>query len=174
MVKGAGTDFEAFRAILQSEWEKTFPSETFTLSFLDETVQEQYKADERLGKMVFLAAGIAILIAAMGLFALAALSISGRTKEIGIRKVLGASSWSISWMFNKEFLTISLIGVVVALPMSLYLMQSWIEQFAVKEWPSWISFAMLGVGGIGFTLLIVSAQAFKATLLNPVDTLKDE
>jgi putative ABC transport system permease protein len=174
LVKGSGTDFEALKAVLESEWKKTFPSEVFSFKFMDETVQEQYKADERLGKMVFLAAGIAILIAAMGLFALAALSISGRTKEIGIRKVLGASSWSISWMFNKEFLIITLIGVCFALPLSLYLMEDWISQFAVKEWPSWISFAMLGVGGIGFTLLIVSAQAFKATLLNPVDTLKDE
>jgi putative ABC transport system permease protein len=174
LVKGSGTDFEAFKAVLESEWKKTFPSEAYSFNFMDETVQEQYKADERLGKMVFLAAGIAILIAAMGLFALAALSISGRTKEIGIRKVLGASSWSISWMFNKEFLIITLIGVFFALPLSLYLMQDWISQFAIKEWPSWISFAMLGIGGIGFTLLIVSAQSYRATQMNPVDTLKDE
>jgi putative ABC transport system permease protein len=174
MVKGTGNDFEAFRAVLESEWKKTFPAENFTFNFMDETVQEQYKADERLGKMVFLASGIAILIAAMGLFALAALSISGRTKEIGTRKVLGASSLSISWMFNKEFLFITLVGVVVALPLSWYLMQDWISQFAVKEWPSWISFAMLAIGGIGFTLLIVSAQSFRATQMNPVETLKDE
>jgi putative ABC transport system permease protein len=174
MVKGTGNDFEAFKAVLESEWKKTFPSENFTFSFMDETVQEQYKADERLGKMVFIASGIAILIAAMGLFALAALSISGRTKEIGIRKVLGASSWSVSWMFNKEFLIITLIGVIVALPLSWYVMQDWISQFAIREWPSWISFAMLALGGIGFTLLIVSAQSFRATQMNPVDTLKDE
>ncbi|UZD23961.1 ABC transporter permease [Algoriphagus halophytocola] len=174
IAKGTGNDFEAFRAVLENEWKKVFPLEAFTFSFMDQTVEEQYKADERLGKMVFLAAGIAILIAAMGLFAMAALSIAGRTKEIGIRKVLGASSASISWMFNKEFLFITVAGVLIALPLSLYLMQNWIAQFAVKDWPSWLNFALLALGGVAFTLLIVSAQAFKATRMNPVKTLKDE
>ena len=174
LVKGNGSDFESFKAMLESEWERVFPLEAFSFSFLDETVQKQYKADERLGTMVFLAACIAILIAAMGLFAMAALSIAGRTKEIGIRKVLGASSWSISWMFNKEFLLITVAGVLVALPLSLYFMKSWIAQFAVKTWPSWINFGILGVAGIAFTLMIVSAQSFRATQMNPVKTLKDE
>lgn len=174
LVKGIGTDFESFRAVLESEWKRVFPLEAFSFSFMDQTVEEQYKADERLGKMVFMAAGIAILIAAMGLFAMAALSIAGRTKEIGIRKVLGASSLSISWMFNREFLIITVAGVLVALPISLYLMGNWIAQFAIKQWPSWIYFMVLAVGGIAFTLAIVSAQAFKATQMNPVKTLKDE
>lgn len=174
LVKGNGSDFESFKAMLENEWERVFPLEAFSFSFLDETVQKQYVADERLGKMVFLAACIAILIAAMGLFAMAALSIAGRTKEIGIRKVLGASSLSISWMFNKEFLVITVVGVLVALPLSLYFMQSWIAQFAVKAWPSWLNFGALGVAGIAFTLLIVSAQSFRATQMNPVKTLKDD
>jgi putative ABC transport system permease protein len=174
MVKGYGGDFDAFRSLLEKEWERVFPMETFSFSFLDETVQKQYVADERLGKMVFIAACIAILIAAMGLFAMVALSIAGRTKEIGIRKVLGASSISISWMFSREFLIITLIGVVIALPLSLYLMQGWIAQFAVKEWPSWFNFLLLAIGGIVFTIAIISAQSFRATQLNPVRTLKDE
>ncbi|GAA0881108.1 ABC transporter permease [Algoriphagus jejuensis] len=174
LVKGAGTDFDAFRALLESEWERVFPMEAFSFNFLDETVQKQYVADERLGKMVFLAACIAILIAAMGLFAMAALSIAGRTKEIGIRKVLGASSWSISWMFNKEFLIITIAGVVVALPLSLYFMQGWLEQFAVKDWPSWVNFLLLAIGGIVFTISVISAQSYRATQMNPVETLKDE
>ena len=174
LVKGTGNDFEAFRSMLEGEWERIFPLEAFSFSFLDQTVEEQYKADERLGKMVFLAAGIAILIAAMGLFAMAALSIAGRTKEIGIRKVLGASSLSISWMFNREFLMITVAGVLIALPLSLYLMQSWLAQFAIKEWPSYMNFVLLAIGGVVFTLMIVSAQAFKATQMNPVKTLKDE
>lgn len=174
MVKGAGTDFEAFRSVLESEWRRVFPMEAFSFTFLDETIQKQYVADERLGKMVLLASCIAILIAAMGLFAMAALSIAGRTKEIGIRKVLGASSWSISWMFNREFLVITIIGVAVALPLSLYFMQGWLEQFAVKEWPSWINFLLLAIGGIAFTIAVISAQSYRATQMNPVETLKDE
>ncbi|MCH7400851.1 ABC transporter permease [Belliella kenyensis] len=174
VVKGNGSDIKQFQSILKEEWERIYPMDAFNFSFLDETVAEQYKADERLGKMITLAASIAIMIAAMGLFAMAALAITGRTKEIGIRKVLGASSWSISWMINREFLMITLIGVFVALPLSFYLMQGWINQFAVKNWPSWINFCLLVIGGILFTALIVSSQSYRATQLNPVKTLKDE
>lgn len=174
LVKSNLQDFDSFKAVLEEEWNRVFPGESFEFSFLDETIEAQYVADERLGKMVFFAAIIAILIAAMGLFAMVALSITGRTKEIGIRKVLGASGWSISWMFGKEFLTITLIGVFVALPLSYYLMQDWISQFAVKEWPSWTSYGALVVGGIAFTFLIVYSQSFRASQMNPVDTLKDE
>ncbi|MFD2033560.1 ABC transporter permease [Belliella marina] len=174
VVKGNGNDIQRLQSILKEEWERVYPMDAFSFSFLDETVAEQYKADERLGKMISLAAGIAIMIAAMGLFAMAALTITGRTKEIGIRKVLGASSWSISWMINREFLLITLMGVFVALPLSLYLMQGWIDQFAVKNWPSWINFCLLAIGGISFTSLVVSSQSYLATQMNPVKTLKDE
>jgi putative ABC transport system permease protein len=174
LIKSNLQDFDRFKAVLEEEWNRVFPGETFEFTFLDETITAQYKADERLGKMVFMAAFIAILIAAMGLFAMVALSIAGRTKEIGIRKVLGASGWSISWMFGKEFLVITVIGVLVALPLSWYLMQGWIEQFAVKEWPSWFSFSVLILAGLAFTVVIVYSQSFRASQMNPVDTLKDE
>ncbi len=174
MIRSNQTDFLSFRGLLEDEWNKVFPGEDFEFEFMDETVQAEYRADERLGKMIFIAASIAILIASMGLFAMVALSIAGRTKEIGIRKVLGASSWSISWMFNREFLMITLIGVLVALPISIYVMNEWISQFAIKEWPSWLSFTLLALGGIAFTALIVSSQSFRATQMNPVKTLKDE
>jgi putative ABC transport system permease protein len=174
LVKASSSDFDAFKAALEQEWNRVFPGESFEFTFLDESVESQYRADERLGKMVFIASCIAILIASMGLLAMVALSIAGRTKEIGIRKVLGASGWSISWMFGKEYLLITLAGLLISLPLSIYLMQSWIAQFAVKAWPSWISFTLLGLGGIGFTLLIVYLQSFRATQVNPVKTLKDE
>ncbi len=174
MVRANQADFASFRAMLEDEWEKVFPGENFDFEFMDETVQKEYVADERLGKMIFIAASIAILIASMGLFAMVALSIAGRTKEIGIRKVLGASGWSISWMFNREFLLITMIGVAVAMPLSIYLMQDWLEQFAIKQWPSWVMFSLLAIGGILFTALIVSSQSFRATQMNPVKTLKDE
>ena len=174
LIRSAVGDIQLVRGVIETEWNKMFAGMPLKISFLDETVQKQYQAEERLGKMVFIAASIAVLIATMGLFAMVALSISGRTKEIGIRKVLGASSWSISWLFGREFILTTLIGVIVALPLSIYLMQGWLDQFEIKGWPSWISFALLGIGGIGFTLLIVYAQSFRATQLNPVKTLKDE
>ena len=174
LIRSATGNINQIKGVIETEWNKMFAGMPLKISFLDETVQEQYQADERLGKMVFIAASIAILIATMGLFAMVALSISGRTKEIGIRKVLGASSWSISWLFGKEFIVTTVIGVVIALPLSIYLMQGWLDQFAVKGWPSWISFAILAVCGVAFTLMIVYAQSLKASLSNPVDTLKDE
>ncbi|WP_289028533.1 FtsX-like permease family protein [uncultured Algoriphagus sp.] len=174
LVKASSSDFDSFKAALEQEWNRVFPGESFEFTFLEESVESQYRADERLGKMVFIASCIAILIASMGLLAMVALSIAGRTKEIGIRKVLGASGWSISWMFGREYLVITLAGLLISLPLSMYLMQSWMEQFAIKAWPSWISFTLLGLGGIGFTLLIVYLQSFRATQVNPVKTLKDE
>ena len=174
LVRAAGGDINQVRSVIEAEWEKQFKGLPLEISFLDETVEAQYQSDRRLGKMVFIAASLAILIAAMGLFAMVALSIAGRTKEIGIRKVLGASSWSISWLFGKEFIVTTLVGVIVALPLSIYLMQGWLDQFAVKGWPSWISFAVLVMGGIAFTLALVYAQSLKASLSNPVNTLKDE
>ena len=174
LVRAAGGDINQVRSVIEAEWEKQFKGLPLEISFLDETVEAQYQSDRRLGKMVFIAASLAILIAAMGLFAMVALSIAGRTKEIGIRKVLGASSWSISWLFGKEFIVTTLVGVIVALPLSIYLMQGWLDQFAVKGWPSWISFALLVIGGITFTLALVYAQSLKASLSNPVNTLKDE
>lgn len=174
LVRSAVGDVNQVKSLIEVEWNKMFAGMPLNISFLDDTVQEQYQADERLGKMVFVGAVIAILIATMGLFAMVALSISGRMKEIGIRKVLGASSWSISWLFGKEFIITTLIGVMVALPLSIYLMQGWLDQFAVKGWPSWISFGILAICGVVFTLLIVYAQSLKASLSNPVDTLKDE
>ena len=174
LVRSHSKDIQLVKNAIEEEWNKQYSGIPLSISFLDETVQAQYQADERLGKMVFIGAAIAILIATMGLFAMVALSIAGRTKEIGVRKVLGASSWSISWLFGKEFMVTTLIGVVIALPLSYFLMQTWLEQFAVKESPSWISFGLLAIGGVAFTLLIVYGQSLKASLSNPVNTLKDE
>ncbi|MDN3203329.1 ABC transporter permease [Algoriphagus sediminis] len=174
VVRSNGVPINELRNLLESEWSEVFPGEAFDFKFLNEEVERQYQSDDRLGKMVLIAACIAILIASMGLFAMVALSIAGRTKEIGIRKVLGASSWSISWMFNREFLMITIAGVIVGLPLSLYVMRDWISQFAVRAWPSWVSFGLLALGGILFTALIVSSQSFRATKMNPVKTLKDE
>ncbi|MFC3416953.1 FtsX-like permease family protein [Algoriphagus hitonicola] len=174
LVKNATSNFDAFLSVLEDEYLKVFPGENFEFSFLDESIEAQYRADDRLGKMVLAASLIAILIASMGLFALVALSIAGRTKEIGIRKVLGATSWSISWMFGKEYILLTLSGILIAFPLSIYVMQNWISQFAIREWPSWLSFIILVLGVLIFTILIVSSQSFRASKLNPVKTLKDE
>ncbi len=173
-IKSATDDFPALISTLKTEWSSLYPEEPFNFSFLDEVVQKQYVADQRLGKMVGLASIIAILIAAMGLFALASLAITGRMKEIGIRKVMGASAYNISVMFNKEFLKITSIGIVLAMPFSYWLMTKWLDQFEVKSSPGVGVFIATIVLGIVFTVLVVSFQTIRAGLLNPVRSLKEE
>ncbi|WP_375578645.1 FtsX-like permease family protein [Marivirga tractuosa] len=173
-VKAASDDFQAVLSTLKSEWVKLYPEEPFNFSFLDEVVQRQYLADQQLGKMVGIASLVAIFIAAMGLFALASLSITGRMKEIGIRKVMGASAYNISLMFNKEFLKITLIGIVLAMPVSYWLMSKWLDQFEMQSAPGIGVFLITIALGIAFTVIIVSFQTIKAGLLNPVKSLKEE
>ena len=173
-VKASSNNFTQVIDKLKSSWNNLYPEEPFTFSFLDEVVQQQYEADQQLGKMVGMSAIVAIIIAAMGLFALASLAISGRLKEIGIRKVMGASVFNISMLFNKEFLRITIIGVVAALPVSYWLMNEWLKQFEVKTAPGLGVFALTVLLGVLFTVIIVSVQTINAGLTNPIKTLKDE
>ncbi|GAB3343791.1 ABC transporter permease [Marivirga atlantica] len=173
-VKASSNNFTQVIDKLKSSWNNLYPEEPFTFSFLDEVVQQQYEADQQLGKMVGMAALVAIIIASMGLFALASLAISGRLKEIGIRKVMGASAFNISVLFNKEFLKITVIGVVAALPVSYWLMNEWLKQFEVKTAPGLGVFVLTVLLGVFFTILIVSVQTINASLTNPIKTLKDE
>ncbi len=173
-IKSNTADFSALRATLEKEWSALYPDEPFTFNFLDEVVQEQYVADQRLSKMVAMASIIAIVIAAMGLFALASLAITGRLKEIGIRKVMGASVLNISVLFNKEFLKITTIGIVAAIPFSYWLMSEWLKQFEVKSGLGIGVFSLTILVGVLFTVVIVSFQTIKAGRMNPVKILKDE
>ncbi|MBK6266361.1 FtsX-like permease family protein [Marivirga sp. S37H4] len=174
LVKSSSDDFQTLISVLKEEWTQLYPSEPFEYSFFDESIQKQYQADERLGKLVGLSAIIAVIIAALGLFALASLSITGRMKEIGIRKVMGASAYNISLMFNKEFLKITLIGIILAMPFSYWLMNKWLEQFEIKSTPGAGIFIITVTIGVFFTIFIVSLQTVKASLMNPVKSLKEE
>ncbi len=173
-IKSGTSDFSSLRAYLEKEWAALYPEEPFTFSFLDEVVQAQYVADQRLSKMAGMASIIAILIAAMGLFALASLAITGRLKEIGIRKVMGASVLNISLLFNKEFLKITIIGIAAAIPFSYWIMNEWLKQFEVNDGLNTGAFLLTVLVGLFFTIAIVSFQTIKAGRMNPVSILKDE
>jgi putative ABC transport system permease protein len=173
-VKVSSNNYQDIIADLNTEWKKLFPDEPFDYKFFDESIQQQYEADQRLSKMIATASIIAILIASMGLFALASLAITGRMKEIGIRKVMGASAFNISYMFNKEFLKITLIGIVLAMPFSYWLMNKWLEQFEVKSTPGANIFIATVMIGVIFTIVIVSFQTMRASFMNPVKSLKEE
>jgi putative ABC transport system permease protein len=173
-IKSGTSDFNSLRASLEKEWTTLYPEEPFNFSFLDEVVQAQYVADQRLTKMAGMASIIAILIAAMGLFALASLAITGRLKEIGIRKVMGASVLNISLLFNKEFLKITTIGIVAAIPFSYWIMNEWLKQFETNSGLGAGAFLLTVLAGVFFTVAIVSFQTIKAGRMNPVKILKDE
>ncbi len=174
LVRGNQGDPEPFLAMLEEEYAKVYPGENFTSYPFDQFVFEEYQNEQRLGQMVTITALLAVLIAVMGLLAFTAMTIAGRLREIGIRKVLGASTSSITWMFNKEFLVVTLLGILLAIPCGMWLMQDWLYQFAVREWPSPLTIGITVLSGILLTALLVSLQSLSASWINPVKTIKSE
>ncbi|MCS4435299.1 ABC transporter permease [Aquiflexum gelatinilyticum] len=173
-VKIQSKDMPATVSKINGIWKALYGSDPFNYSFLDDTIANQYTQDQSLRTLVSIAAILAIIIAGLGLFAMASLTIASRIKEIGIRKVLGATTMEISILFNKQFLSITVIGIVLALPVSYYMMQQWLNDFAVKTQMSiWIFIVAIFIG-ILFSVFIVSAQTIKSSWSNPVKSLKSD
>ncbi|AQG81064.1 ABC transporter permease [Spirosoma montaniterrae] len=160
--------------VLKREWQQIAPNSAFLGSFMSENTDRWYKREERLSQMYSLAAGIAIALSCMGLFAIALLSIQQRTKEIGVRKVLGASVASIVGLLSKEFLQLVLIAILIASPLAWYAMQQWLEDFAYKTSIEWWIFAVAGLLAVMIAFLTVSFQSIKAALMSPVRSLRSE
>jgi putative ABC transport system permease protein len=159
---------------IESNWNKYFPDDPFHYFFLDDAYNEQYKADIRFGKVFGLFASLAILIACFGLLGLSAYNVLQRTKEIGIRKVLGASARSLVLLLSKEFLYLVLISLVIAIPLTWWVMNSWLQDFAYRISIQWWVFVLAGITAIFIALATVGFQALKAALTNPVDSLRTE
>jgi putative ABC transport system permease protein len=157
------------------EFYKTFnPGGEFNIKFLDAEYQALYVGEERVSMLSRYFAGLAILISCLGLYGLAAFSAERRTKEIGIRKTLGASEWGIVAMLSGDFTKLVLIAIVLALPLSFYLIQVWLEQYAFKIELQWWYFTGAGLLTLLIALLTVSFQSVKAALMNPVESLRSE
>jgi len=133
-----------------------------------------YRAEQRVGKIALSFAILTILIACLGLFGLATYMAEQRTKEIGVRKVLGASIGNLVSMLSKDFLKLVLIGAFVAFPFSWFIMHKWLEDFAFRVEISWWIFVVAGVVAMLIALLTVSFQAIKAAVANPVKSLRTE
>ncbi|MBK7871973.1 MAG: FtsX-like permease family protein [Saprospiraceae bacterium] len=144
------------------------------LHFLDEQFQRFYEADTRRSWMLMLFSGVVILIACLGLFSITAFAIRQRTKEIGIRKVLGASVKQIVTLISKDFMLLVGLSVVLALPLAWWAMSQWLEDFAYRIDIQWWMLALAAVGAVLIALLTVSTQAIKAAFANPVDSIKTE
>lgn len=159
---------------IEKIFKDVFPGNPFNYSFLDEVYGRQYQQEQQLSQAFSVAGGLAILISCLGLFGLSAYSVQQRTKEIGIRKVLGASTPSLLTLISKDFLILVLVAMVVAFPLAYYAMQSWQADFPYQAGFSALTFILAGVGSIGLALLTVGFQALKAAWANPVESIRNE
>jgi len=161
-------------ASVQKTWSSFFPADPFNYYFLDDLFDQQYKADQRFGKVFGLFAFLAIIIACFGLLGLSAYNVLQRTKEIGIRKVLGASVQNVLYILSKDFIILVLIAFVVAIPVTWWIMHNWLQDFAYRiNIQLWV-FAAAGALAVLIALLTISFQALKAAVANPVKSLRTE
>ncbi|MDH4057927.1 MAG: ABC transporter permease [Cyclobacteriaceae bacterium] len=159
---------------VKKSWMKLYPDKPFDYSFMDEDVANQYKSYTRWMNITALATGFAIFIACLGLFGLAGINAVNRTKEIGIRKVMGAELSNIFVLLNKQYVWLAVIAFSLAAPLSWYFMNKWLASFKYAITISWELFALSMITGLVLALLTVSYHAIKASLVNPAETLKYE
>lgn len=159
---------------IESNWKKRFPQSTFNYTFLNQKFEAQYNEDKAFGSAFRIFTILAILIASMGLFGLTSYTVVQRKKEIGIRKVNGATIAQVLTLLNKDFVKWVFFAFIIAVPISWYAMNKWLEGFAYKTDLSWWIFILAGFTALTIALLTVSWQSFKAAIQNPVSSLRDE
>jgi putative ABC transport system permease protein len=167
-------DFSGAIANIQSIWNKMAPGQPFNYQFMDESFNATYDAEQRLGKIFKVFTFLSILIACLGLFGLAAFNAQKRTKEIGIRKVLGATVGHISYRLTTEFLKMVGISILIAMPLGWYAMNKWLEDFTYRIEIEWWVFVLAALLAVGVAILTVSYQSIKAAIANPVNSLRTE
>jgi putative ABC transport system permease protein len=182
-----GSDFRSYYSVklttadprltitsIKKSWDRYFPKDPLDYFFLDESFNEQYKADSRFGEVFGMFASLAILIACFGLLGLSAYNVLQRTKEIGVRKVLGASAQSLVFLLSKEFLVLVSVALLIAIPVTWGVMYSWLQDYAYRIAIQWWVFALGGALALLIALTTVSLQALRAALTNPIDSLHSE
>ncbi len=161
-------------SFIENKFKKLRPGQEFGYKFLEDMVFGQYRAEERMGTIVKYFTYLAIFISCLGLFGLISFTAEQRTKEIGIRKTLGASVPSIVWLLSKESLLLVTIASVIAWPVAYYASRRWLENFAYRTGLEWQIFILAGLAALIIALLSISYQAFRAALSDPVDAIKYE
>ena len=174
MVRVAPGNAQKAIAEIQNTWKQFLPGRPLEYTFLDDSFNELYNQDQQTSSLIFTLAIIAIAISCLGLFGLAAFTAEQRVKEIGIRKVLGATIANITTLISKDFVKLVCIAIIIATPVSLMAMNSWLQNFAYKINISWWMFALSGLIALCIALLTVCFQAIKAALANPVKSLRTE
>ena len=160
--------------MLKNTWEKVAPNMPFELSFLDENLNQQYANEVYWFRVLSHSALVAVLLSCLGLFGLASLAVARRTKEIGIRKVLGASVHHVMWLFSRDFIKLLLVANIIAWPVAYWMMNQWLTNFAYRIELGIGVFGIAGILTLLIALLTVNFQTLKAARRNPVDALRDE
>ncbi|HEX6226964.1 MAG TPA: ABC transporter permease [Chryseolinea sp.] len=174
LVKVSGDDLEGTISFVESTWKQLIPYMPFDYRFLDEDYEEMYRAELQLGVVMNLFAGIAIVLACLGLFGLSAYMVRQRSKEISIRKILGASLINIVSLLSGNFVRLIIMAIALALPIAYFFADNWLQDFAYRIEIGWWVFVVAGASAIGIALLTVSLQSIKAAGMNPVKNLRSE
>jgi putative ABC transport system permease protein len=173
-IKTESKNTAAFIAQVQQVWNRFAPNQHFAYSFMDQDFDAAYRTEQRTGKLFLTFTTLAVIIACLGLFSLAAYAAEQRNKEIGIRKVLGASVSAITSMLSKDFIKLVIISFVIAAPLAWLAMYYWLQGFAYRQNTQWWVVALSGIGAVVIAFITISFQSIKAAIANPVDSLRSE
>jgi putative ABC transport system permease protein len=169
-----GADLQGTLAALKAGWESFNPSRPFEYSFLDEKIDAMYRAEQRLSRIFSAFSILTVFVACLGLFGLASYSTEQRTKEIGVRKVLGATTTDILRLLSKDFMKLVVAGFLLAVPLVLYFMDRWLQNFAEQVDLGFGMFLLVGLVAFTVAMVAVSLQSVRAATMNPVDSLRSE
>ncbi|MBS1542457.1 MAG: FtsX-like permease family protein, partial [Bacteroidetes bacterium] len=174
MVRVAASKITEALDHMKATWEKVSAGSTWQFSFVDESLAQQYRSDTNLGSIVSVATTLAILIGAMGLYALASLAMQGRTKEISIRKVMGATEESLLILVSKDYLLMVAVCLLLSAPVTILVMNKWLTTFEYRVSIGWSIFAFAGGLAIMIVVIAIGYHTLKAVWSHPADTLKYE
>ncbi len=174
LIRFSGKDVPGTIESIRKVWLRVAPNTPFDFAFIDEDVERQYRSESRWASIINASSSIAVLLACLGLFGLVTLSVNRRTKEIGVRKVLGASYRQIAALVTHEFVLLVIVANLVAWPAAWFVMNKWLQNFAYRIDLEWWAFGLAGGLALIIALATISAQAFRAASSNPVDALKYE
>ena len=173
-LSGDASQWQETLKAIEKKWYQFYPPETFSYKFYDETIAAMYEGEEHIARLINIATAVSIFISCLGLFGLSVLTAFQRTKEIGIRKVLGASVTAIVQMLSKDYVMLIVVAILIAVPIAWWAMNQWLLNFAYRIQIEWWMFVLAGIAAILFALLTVSFQAIKAAVANPVKSLRTE
>lgn len=173
-IKVSAKDMSSNLAAITKAWQKVIPDKPFDYEFMDDRFAAIYAAESRLNRLTQLGSSLAIFIACLGLFGLATYAVERRTKEIGIRKVMGASISSITTLLSRDFIRLVIVATLIAGPIAWYLSEQWLENFSYRISPQWWMFLVAGLGAAALAFLTISIQSIKAALSDPVKSLRND